>query len=185
MPPITLRPLLAAALLALAAASPASAQRAAPPLSALRVPVTALAPAAYQPALPQSGPRTDGAGMAFAGLAGGAAGLLGGALLGYVVETGLTGCAGEEWCGFRGVLLGGVVGEVTMLPLGVHLANRGRGSYGSGVAATALVGVGALLVAAGMGDAVPATALLVPAAQLAAAVAVEKSTARKKLRGQD
>lgn len=178
-------PLLAAALLALATVSPASTQRAAPPLSALKVPVPALAPAAYQPALPQNGPRMDGTGMAFAGLVGGAAGLFGGALLGYVVDTGLTDCAGEEWCGFRGVLLGGVVGEVMMLPLGVHLANRGRGNYGSGVAATALVGVGGLLVAAGMGDVVPATALLVPAAQLVAAVTVEKSTARRKLRGQD
>ncbi len=182
MPGITLRPVLAAALLALAAVSPAGAQRIAPPLSALRADAPAPAPAPYAPVLQDGGRFVSDATLALGGVAGGAVGFFGGGLIGYTAETGLTGCAGDEWCGFGGILLGAAVGEVVMLPMGVHLANRSRGSYAPSLGTSVAVGLAGLAVASQAGEAAGVVVAAVPVAQLLAAIAVERGTAARKLR---
>jgi hypothetical protein len=189
MPRIALRPFLAAALLALAAASPAGAQRAAPPLSALRVdapgraPVPyALAPAPYAPALQESGRYVSDATLALGGIVGGGAGLIGGGLLGYGLETGVAGCEGDEWCGFAGTVFGAMIGEAVMLPLGVHLANRSRGSYAPGLGMSLVVGLAGLTLAGATGGAAPLMVPAIPIAQLLTSIAVERRTAARKLR---
>ncbi|HEX8274337.1 MAG TPA: hypothetical protein VF615_16995 [Longimicrobiaceae bacterium] len=185
MPRATLRPLLAAALLAAAAASPAGAQHAAPPLAALRPDGPGPLSSPYAPALQESGPYVPTGTLAFGGILGGAAGFAGGALLGYTLDTALADCKGEEWCGFRGVLLGGALGEALMLPLGVHLANRSRGRYAPGAAMSILVGLGGLTLAAAAGEGLPLVVPAIPVAQLLTAVRVERSTAARRLRGED
>jgi len=190
MLPASLRPVLAAALLALAAVAPAGAQRAEPPLSALRVDAPGPAPipylparAPYDPALQESVRHVSNATLSVGGIAGGALGFFGGGLLGYWVETGLAGCEGEEWCGFAGVLFGSVIGEMVALPLGVHLANRSRGSYAPGLATSLAVGLGGIALAAATGGiAGPLVVPAIPVAQILAAISVERRTAARKLR---
>lgn len=178
----TLRPFLAAVLLALAAASPAAAQRIAPPLSALRMDAPVAALVSHAPALQESGPYASDAALALGGIAGGALGFFGGGLAGYTFETGLTGCAGDEWCGFGGIVLGAVLGEMVMLPMGVHMANRSRGSYAPSLAMSLAVGLAGLVLASEAGEAAGVLVAAVPAAQLLAAIAVERGTAARKLR---
>ncbi|HEV2733337.1 MAG TPA: hypothetical protein VGV85_00815 [Longimicrobiaceae bacterium] len=188
MPRASLRPVLAAALLALAAVAPAGAQHAAPPLSALRVdapgpaPIPYLpAPAPYAPALQENRRHVSDATLSLGGIAGGALGFFGGGLLGYGVETGLAGCEGE-WCGFAGTIFGAAIGEVVMLPLGVHLANRSRGSYAPSLGMSLAVGLGGLVLASAAGASVPLVVPAIPAAQILAAIAVERRTAARKQR---
>lgn len=180
----TLRPVLAAALLALAAAAPAGAQRAAPPLSALRVDAPGAVPIVYvpAPALQEGGRHVSDATLSLGGVAGGALGFLGGGLLGYGVETELAGCEGDEWCGFVGTLFGALIGEMVMLPLGVHVANRSRGSYAPSLGMSLGVGVGGLLLAGVAGEAATLLVPAIPAAQILAAIAVERRTAARKQR---
>jgi hypothetical protein len=183
MQPAVLRTLLAAALLALAAASPVGAQRAAPPLSALRAgaPLPAAAPA-YVPALPQEGGRIDPVSLAFGGIAGGALGAIGGGAAGYFMETAVFQCRSEEFCGLGGLLLGAAVGEAVLLPYGVHQANRSRGRYASALATSVIIGVVGLAAASQAGEAAPTVLLAIPAAQLLAAVATERDTERRRRR---
>ncbi len=56
-------------------------------------------------------------------------GTLGGAYLGYGIET-ANGCHGE-WCGFGGILLGGLAGLTFVTPLGVYLVGNSAGETGS------------------------------------------------------
>lgn len=176
-----IRSALLAALLSLAALVPARAQHAAPPLSALRLQASAAAPAVYAPPLQESGPAASGAMLVLGGIAGGGPGLFGGAALGYAIETGLTGCEGGDWCGIFGAFGGGLLGELVMLPLGVHLANGRRGSYGWTFAASTLAAGAGGLLSTGFGDA-DFMMFVVPALQIYAAVAVQKRTARVRRR---
>lgn len=183
MQPATLRSLLAAAaLLALAAASPARAQRAAPPLSALRSEAPGAAPAAYVPALQESRAPIDPVSLVFGGVTGGVLGLLGGGAAGYFLETTVFQCQSTEFCGLGGLVLGAAIGEVVMLPYGVHQANRSRGRYAPALATSVIIGVLGLAVASQSGEAAPAVLFSIPAAQLLAAVAVERDTERKRRR---
>ena len=182
MPRATLRPVLAAGLLALAAASPAGAQRAAPPLSALRADEAGPVPAPYVPALQESGRYGSDATLALGGVAGGALGALGGAAAGFALETTLTGCEGDEFCGFGGILLGGAVGEMVMLPLGVHMANRSRGRYAPSLGMSFAVMLAGFTIASQAGEAAGVVVAAIPITQLVAAIAVERGTAARKLR---
>lgn len=176
-----IRSALLAALLSLAALAPAGAQHAAPPLAALRLQAPPAAPAVYPPPQEASGRQASDAMLALGGIAGGGLGLFGGAALGYAIETGLTGCEGGDWCGILGAFGGGLVGELVMLPLGVHLANGRRGSYGWTAAASLLAAAAGGLASTGFGDA-DFMMFVVPAAQIYAAVVVQKKTARARLR---
>jgi hypothetical protein len=170
-----LRAVAAAALLSLAALSPARAQRAAPPLAALRADPPAAAPAAPPvPALQEQGRPPSQATLALGGIAGGALGTLAGAAAGFALETSLTQCHGGEFCGVLGILVGGAAGEVLGIPLGTHVMNGRRGRYGEGVVVTLLVGLAGLGLATQMPEAGPVMGVAIPAAQLIAAVAVER-----------
>ncbi|MET0400254.1 MAG: hypothetical protein ABW277_25920 [Longimicrobiaceae bacterium] len=178
---IALRTAAAAALLSLAAPSPARAQRAAPPLVALRTDAPAAAPGAYRaPALQEQARPPSEVALALGGIAGGAVGTLVGAAAGFALETSLTQCQGDEFCGVGGILLGGAAGEVLGIPFGVHQVNRRRGRYGEGVVVTLLVGLAGIGLASQMQEAGPVMAVAVPAAQLVAAVAVERASGARK-----
>lgn len=182
MPRIPLRPLLAATLLALAAAAPARAQRAAPPLSVLRAEAPLATPAPFVPALQESRTPVDPVTLVFGGITGGALGLLGGGAAGYFLETAVFQCQSAEFCGFGGLLLGAAIGEVVLLPYGVHQANRSRGRYAPALATSVIIGVLGLAVASQSGEAAPTVLFSIPAAQLLAAIAVERDTERKRRR---
>jgi hypothetical protein len=138
----------------------------------------ALAPA---PALQESGRHVSDATLALGGIVGGGAGIIGGGLLGYGLETG-AGCEGDEWCGFAGTVFGAMIGEVVMLPLGVHLANRSRGSYLPGLGMSLVVALAGLTLAGATGGAAPLMVPAIPIAQLLTSIAVERRSAARKLR---
>jgi|GEM_PF-4981727 len=149
--------LVLAGLLALAPA-PSRAQHAPPP-GALRT-VAPAAPAANNAATGW---------LVLGGAAGAGAGIVGGALAGMAYS-----CMDE--CGYRAPLWGAIVGEIVLLPLGVHVANGRKGSYGLELLASAGLGAGGVLLGQQWTDAAPYLAYLVPLAQIAAVAYVEQRT---------
>ncbi len=116
--------------------------------------------------------------MGGAGILGGAVGLFGGAYLGaWIGDT--QGDGIDDLDSVVGALIGAAIGESTLLPLGVHVANRGRGSYWKSTLVSvglAAGGVGLLEAAHWDAPAVPIIAVAVPLAQLGAAIAIERAT---------
>lgn len=169
----------AALALACLAAGPAEAQHRSPPLPTLRA--EAAPPAAYVPPVTGRARPRSTVNLVASGVAFGAVGLLGGGLAGGSIEYGLTdGCSGDsEYCGLGGTLLGAFVGEVTMVPLGVHLADGRQGRYWPAALASAGVAVGGLLLVSAVAEGAPGLVLLVPAAQVWTSVAIERATARR------
>lgn len=153
-------PLLAlAGLLALAPAA-AHAQRSLPPLPGPRT-------VAAEP----EAPRNAATGwLVLGGAAGAAVGIGGGALAGLAIS-----CEGE--CRALAPVVGGLVGEVVLLPLGVHLANGRKGNYGLELLASAGIAGGAVLLEQVMTDASSYVGWLLPVGQLAAVVYIERRTA--------
>jgi hypothetical protein len=113
--------------------------------------------------------------MVGGGLLGGAVGFVGGGLLGATIERSF-GCEGVEWCGLGGGFLGAVIGETTMVALGVHLANDSRGEY-TAVLAGSLGSVVAGFALGGLlhkGEVL----LVVPVAQVVIATTLERRSTR-------
>ncbi|HLS48275.1 MAG TPA: hypothetical protein VK012_07125 [Gemmatimonadales bacterium] len=111
--------------------------------------------------------------LAMGGLLAGTTGLVLGAYAGAALEQS-TGCAGDDWCGLGGGLLGAALGTTFMVPVGVHLANNQRGNLGQGIAAsgfTLAAGIGFSML---INDARPM--LLVPLAQIISSIATERRT---------
>jgi hypothetical protein len=111
------------------------------------------------------------------GLAAGAAGGIAGSL----VAAALADCSGQEGC-IGAAITGFVVGETLVLPLGVHLAEGRHGSYLLGAATSVGVtaaAVGLLFVIGDSGAPAQGVSLLVPVAQLAATIALERRAARR------
>jgi hypothetical protein len=112
-----------------------------------------------------------------AGILGGAIGLVGGAYLGALL-------AHDEDCAecleeLGGALVGGTAGEALLLPLGVHLANGSRGSYWTAALVSAgLATAGVVTMEAVHWDppTVPIVLVVVPLAQLATSIAIERAT---------
>ncbi len=106
------------------------------------------------------------------GLAGMIVGAAMGAGIGEAVAP--SDCDGEFICIHAGAAIGGLVGEAVLLPVGVHLGNRSRGDFWSGLSTS--IGV----LAAGIGLTVltdsAAPAALLPFVQLIACVAAERKT---------
>lgn len=133
-----------AALLVIAACllftSPAHAQRAVDSRVGATLVQPAPADVAARPMEPVRAPfgEMTGLGAAFA-----AGGLFAGAVLGARVACGDT---PDDWCDLGGALIGATVGEVVMLPLGVHLAS-GRTSYGRKLLVSSGVMLGGLVLA--------------------------------------
>lgn len=112
--------------------------------------------------------------LAFGGVMSGIGGLLAGGFIGARLEM-AGGCSGD-WCGLGGALLGAAVGSTIMIPAGVHLANDQRGSFATGLGASAVaLGAGTILSLMTQ-DGRPM--LLVPVAQIIGAVAAERRSSR-------
>ena len=114
--------------------------------------------------------------MSLGGVAGGAAGLAGGFYLGAVLADDDD---GDDLDALAGGVMGAAIGEALLLPLGVHLANRGRGSYGNAALTSAAIAVAGLFALAAVQVDTPGTAVVlvaVPVAQIAAAIGIERKT---------
>ncbi len=92
-------------------------------------------------------------------------------------------CTGDDYCEFRGFLLGAAVGGTTAMALGVHLGNDRRGSFPLDLFTGAAIwgaGIGTA-AATGWDDTVTlVVAIGVPIAQLLATTAVERATGRSR-----
>ena len=120
--------------------------------------------------------------LAAGGLLGAGAGILAGGIVGAMVGGNTCSDPGNpDSCrGLEGFFLGASIAQAATIPLGVHLMNGRRGSYGkallftTGVAAAGLLAVYAL-------DGGPATvgiAVSVPVAHLIGSVIIETKTSR-------
>jgi hypothetical protein len=107
------------------------------------------------------------------GAVAGAVGLVVGARIGYELEC-ADGCPGD-FGGLGGTVLGGLTGEMLLLPVGVHLGNRRRGSFAADLTASLLSGSGALVFAA-FTD--PDAIYIAPVIQLATTVFTERRGAK-------
>ena len=109
----------------------------------------------------------------FGGLAGGVAGTYGGLLVGVALDPNADDITTEMVAGL-------LVGEMLLLPVGVHLGNARKGSFLADLGVSVVIGTTAILLTSGTDSGVP---LVVGAiAQYGAVVAVERSTAKKRLR---
>jgi hypothetical protein len=114
-------------------------------------------------------PDPNTAGMLFGGLLLGAGGLFAGALLGDRMQA--YPC---EDC-IEGAFYGALVGESLAIPLGVHLGDRRRGNAGTALAAS--LGIGALGLGAAAVTDEWRLLLVIPVAQIASSIAIERHTA--------
>ena len=133
------------------------------------------------PSLDQPPPVTDPSNHAFprreaspallvgSGVLGGVAGLFTGAIVGGRLTE--HDC---EDCGLAGVVYGGVMGWSAGIPLGVHMANGRRGSYGLSLLSSLAIGGLGLPVASETNSGVPM--LSVPVLQIMASVLIERKT---------
>lgn len=114
------------------------------------------------------------------GIALGTLGFFGGGLVGYAAASS---CSGDDYCEFRGFLIGAAVGGTLGMATGVHLGNDRKGSLlldmltGAGVWG---VGIGTAALTGWDDTATLIAAIGVPIAQLFATVAVERSTGRSR-----
>ncbi len=103
----------------------------------------------------------------------GAAGLVAGVFIGEKIGS-LKECTNDD-CNLREALQGGGIGMSLTIPLGVHLANRRKGSYWKeALASSAIYGAGVLLAVSG----VPVALLAIPPAQIASSILIARATAR-------
>ena len=112
-------------------------------------------------------------GQVAGGLLGGAVGFVGGAFIGAAIGGGNTIC-GDDSCGLEEAAYGAVIGEATLLPLGVHLANHRRGNYGLSLLASAAVAGAGLLAVDAANDGWPLIAI--PVGQLISSILIERAT---------
>ena len=74
-------------------------------------------------------------------------------------------------------MYGAVIGEATLLPLGVHLANHRRGNYGLSLLASAALGAAGVLAVEVANDGWPL--IPIPIAQLISSILIERATSRE------
>lgn len=130
------------------------------------------APTAPPPDVVRLRPPPSTSAMVATGVLFAAGGIMAGAVAGQSLER----CQpGDEFCGLGGAVLGALVGEVLMLPLGVHVSSD-RSSLAAKVRASWAVMLAGFITAAPTGG---GSLLLVPPAQLWATIAVEKRAIRR------
>ncbi len=152
-------------------ASPLAAQQRAAAFSRWEVP-------RLQSAIPARDRGSSGGsalGMVGGGVLGGAVGLVAGGLVGAAIGGGNAIC-GDDACGLEEAAYGAIIGEATLLPLGVHLANRRRGNYALSLLASAAIGAAGVLAVDAANDGWPL--IPVPIAQLITSIVIERATAR-------
>jgi hypothetical protein len=151
------------------------------PLGAQQIATIAYAPpvesaaqrAAVPPVASAQAQKPNTPSMLFAGFIGGAVGLFGGGVVGY----GLKSCTPDEWfCGMGEAVVGAMIGEMIMLPYGVHLSSQ-HSTYGEKLL-WSLAALGLGVVAAPATDG--ASLLAVPPLQLILTLTAEHAAARRK-----
>jgi hypothetical protein len=112
---------------------------------------------------------------AVGGIVGGLIGAAGGAFVGAMVgASSASGCHGE-YCAWGPALIGFGLGESIGLAIGTHLGASGRGNVAGTAISSFGILVGGLVVAGAAPRGTPAVAIaLIPAAQLAVALAMER-----------
>lgn len=128
-----------------------------------------------RPAVTQVPAQRDDVTLVLAGVVGGAVGLFAG---GYVGGKALEGDC--EDCDLLGLVYGGIIGEAAGVPLGIHLANGRRGSYGVALLPSLAI-AGAGIALAGAADR-SELLLAVPVFQVVSSIAVDRMPARKAAR---
>jgi hypothetical protein len=127
-------------------------------------------PLATEPSLPAvPRQRVAPALLVLGGLAGGAVGVFGGALIGGKLTE--NDC---EDCVIEGIVYGAVVGGSALLPLGVHVANGRRGSFGLSLLSSLAIGGLGLAVALEANEA--AVLIPVPVLQIVSSILIERAT---------
>lgn len=117
--------------------------------------------------------------LVIGGVLGGAAGFAGGALLGYMLAPEPQ--SDYDFGPIATVGLAGIAGEAALLPLGVHLENGGRGSYGYALAASTGIAALGLALAFNTADSYRSAVLVsIPVAQLASSIAIERGGRQRK-----
>jgi hypothetical protein len=117
--------------------------------------------------------------MATYGLLTGAAGFLVGGLVGAAMGVGNDADDDDSWVqSLAGAVVGGTVGESLMLPIGVHIANDRRGDLLWSMPASLGIGTLGVVLARNVNSKSKAWPIyvLTPIAQLAASIAIERST---------
>lgn len=112
--------------------------------------------------------------MIFGGLAGGALGFFAFGFAGALIADSQAPDGSDGFEALGGFVIGAIVGESVMLPLGVHVANKRRGDYGIEL----LASVGIAAIGVGLTGAIEDLAIVflpgIPIAQLATAIAIER-----------
>lgn len=108
--------------------------------------------------------------MVAAGLLGGAVGFVGGAIVGARLGTCPSGC---EDPGLTESFVGAMIGSGVGIPIGVHLANRGRGNLPGSVGVSVLIGGAGTLLAFATHSFVPV--MLAPVAQIITSIGIERA----------
>ncbi|MEO8138993.1 MAG: hypothetical protein ABI742_05065 [Gemmatimonadota bacterium] len=152
----------------LAAAAPLSAQTRAPEWRSWR------APSLDGAQSPQPARSTSTAGLVLAGLGGGTVGAFAGGVLGWQLGGGNDIC-GDDSCGLAGAAYGALIGETTLLPLAIHLANHRHGNYWLSLLASAGISVAGILAVDAANA--PGPLIGVPVAQIISSILIERATA--------
>lgn len=122
------------------------------------------------PSAPREPGQARSTSMAFGGTVGGVTGFMAGAL----VASGLSRNCGGEFCGLGAAFMGGLIGETLAIPLGVHLANRSQGNFGTALAGSVVSGAAALLLLDATDEGT--FVLAIPLAQIVTSVLIEGRT---------
>lgn len=164
-------------LLVLCSAVPVAAQSRPVDWVRWQAPLLAPAPAWGGTTSADSGSTDNTVFMVVGGVLGGTAGLFGGAIIGGRLGGGNSICY-DDPCGLEEALLGAVIGETVLLPLGVHLANHSRGNYGYSLLGALAVGAAGI----GLAGATDSAELLlaIPIGQIISSVLIERATSRPK-----
>ncbi len=108
--------------------------------------------------------------LATGGVLGGVVGLFAGALAGAKLTE--HDC---EDCGLVGAVYGAVAGGSALLPLGIHIANHGRGNFGLSLLSSLAIGGLGLALASETNSA--SLMIPVPIAQIVTSILIERKTA--------
>lgn len=112
-------------------------------------------------------------GLVLAGLIGGTVGVFAGGFIGSALGGGNAIC-GDDACGLEEAVYGAIIGESALLPLGVHLANHRRGSYGLSLLASGAIALAGVAAVDATDDGWPLIA--VPVGQLVSSILIERAT---------
>jgi hypothetical protein len=107
--------------------------------------------------------------LATGGVLGGAVGVFAGALAGAKLTE--RDC---EDCGLVGAVYGAIAGGSALLPLGVHVANHGRGNFGLSLLSSLAIGGVGLALASETNSA--AVMIPVPVLQIVSSILIERKT---------